>query len=287
MIANNTESVGSFSTGIAFNYYKIKDENESELFVESKYANLKEEILNYKYIEMRHYKQEILIKAYAYYQTRLVHKMRSRNDNKDLYGISKHEVISIDRLICIILYTDYTNLSADFTSTFRKNHAFESLQATKQRHRNYYWMSRLLQETVYIYGQNYNKSNKVRKKRLQGPFFCGMSRVMTMPQFAISTLSPTSTSCHMEVAMKFSGESGIIFEFNNDKGLGLWEKGLDVSWLSRYKEEDERYKSQFNSYIAHTAYTCILFDMLCDIQIVFCKEVVASFGIEYYINQNH
>ena len=64
---------------------------------------------------------------------------------------------------------------------------------------------------------------------------------MTMPQFSIKLLSPTSTSCHIEVAMKFSGEYGIIIEFNNQGGYAKYVYGLDVSWLSRYREEDERY----------------------------------------------
>ena len=66
---------------------------------------------------------------------------------------------------------------------------------------------------------------------------------MTMPQFAISLLSPTSTSCHLEVAMNFSGEEGIIIELDNTREPACALKGLDVLWLSRYKEEDERYET--------------------------------------------
>ena len=148
------------------------------------------------------------------------------------------EVLSFDRLISIILYTDYTDLSSSFSSTFRKSTVFEPRQATKQRHKKYYWLSKLLRETVSIYG----KRNSFGEGLL-GPFYCGMSTVMTMPEFAIKLLSPTSTSVHIEVAMKFSGEEGCIIEFNNEGGMATKVKGLDVSWLSRYKEEDERYKN--------------------------------------------
>ena len=156
----------------------------------------------------------------------------------NIYGISKGEVLSVARLITVILYTDYTDLSRHFSSSFRKCSLFEPLQATKQRHKNYYWWSKLLRQTITVYGQD-NKHGD----GLLGPFYCGMSRVMTMPQFAIKLFSPTSTSIHIEVAMKFSGESGIIIEFNNQGGYATDVKGLDVSWLSRFREEDERYRS--------------------------------------------
>ena len=64
--------------------------------------------------------------------------------------------------------------------------------------------------------------------------------MLSMPQFSILLLSPTSTSVHIEVAMKFSGESGIIIEFSN-YFEPAWEAfGFDVSTISRFKEEDER-----------------------------------------------
>ena len=75
---------------------------------------------------------------------------------------------------------------------------------------------------------------------------------MNMPQFQVSLLSPTSTSVQIQVAMKFSGDSGIIIEFSNERAEIPRIKGLDASFLSRFKEEDERhvymyYFFKFNS----------------------------------------
>ena len=88
------------------------------------------------------------------------------------------------------------------------------------------------------YAQRYKKHGKVD---LLGPFYCGMSAVMTMPQFTMHLLSPTSTSCHIQVAVKFSGDQGILIQFNNDDGRAKDVRGMDISWLSRFKKEDERY----------------------------------------------
>ena len=179
-------------------------------------------------------------KAKAFHQTKLVKSIKAyKADHQYLprYGIAVDDIISKERLISMILYTDYSDLSSDFSSTFRNKTKFEGLKTTKRRHTNYYWMSKLLRETVAIYGKNNDFFRGGRySTELGGPFFCGMSMVMTMPQFVMRLFCPTSTSCHLEVALKFAGEEGLILEFTSSPPL----KGLDLSWISRYKEEDER-----------------------------------------------
>ena len=103
-------------------------------------------------------------------------------------------------------------------------------------------MSRLLRETVAAYGyNNASKYDDDSQQPLGGPFFCGMSRVMTLPQFAIRLFSPTSTSCKIAVAVNFSGHQGIIVEFMTGQEYNAASlRGLDLSWISRFKEEDER-----------------------------------------------
>ncbi len=75
---------------------------------------------------------------------------------------------------------------------------------------------------------------------LSGPFYCGMNILMNMPCFNIRLCSPTSTSKKIEVATKFSGPNGIIIHFNNPWTYQYqYLRGFNVSWLSRYGEEDE------------------------------------------------
>ena len=133
------------------------------------------------------------------------------------------------------MYTDYSKLSTSFTSTFRKNQSWELLNSIKIRNSKYFWWSKLLKEAVQVYGQ-------MQTYWSDTSLFCGMSNIMSLPQFVIKLLSPTSTTTQLEVSMKFSGDFGIIIEFNNQTGHAKWCKGLDVSVISRYKEEDERYE---------------------------------------------
>ena len=52
--------------------------------------------------------------------------------------------------------------------------------------------------------------------------------------------APLSTSVQRDVAEKFQGEEGKLLELDNSKGDARFLKGLDVSWISRYRELDER-----------------------------------------------
>ena len=180
-----------------------------------------------------------------YYQTKFIQAMKTEYYIHQ-YQMGNGAIISKDRIMSLLLYTDYTALSSDFTSTFRKSNPFEPIQATIQRHRSYYWWGKFLRETVDVYGL-------VHRTGLSGPFYCGMSTIMTMPQFAIKLFSPTSTSCKIAVATKFSAGSGIIIEFDNGGGTSRQLRGFDASCFSRFREEDERYARVFEI-INHTLY---------------------------------
>ena len=253
-------SSSSFSVGVRFYYWfkyksmeNVQDSSEipnfidhsgydiKDLYVKRKYQTLKEEILNYNYINVWHYQHEIAPKAAAYHNTAYARSIKAKfqtslSDNKVplYYGIYR-EKITISHLMSVILYCDYSKLSADFSSTFRKNGAFDTLHNMKARNSRYYWMSKLLRETVEIFGE-------CRNDGLLGPFFSGLSMVISIPNFFLRLYSPTSTSVHIEVAMKFSGDNGIIMKLDNPSGNDQCKflRGFNCSWISRYKEEDER-----------------------------------------------
>lgn len=108
----------------------------------------------------KHYKMEISVKAKSYMETFTVKSIPSAVHNKTWYkyGISHGTAISIHHLISILLYTDYTKLSANFTSTstFLKHGAFELLSMTKIRNEKHGWWSKMLHEAVQVYGDSRN-----------------------------------------------------------------------------------------------------------------------------------
>ena len=237
-------SAGCFSVGIDWNYWEKHTwrYEDQDNFVLPMFKDFKSEILEYRYIDNVRdvYSTEIYQKAMTYLHTEIA---RSILPPERWWGSqfrrSTDEPIPLSHLISIILYTDYTQLSTDFSSTFRSIHKYEPLLSIKKRHARYYWLSKGLKEMMNIYGQGNEPIGLLGD--LKGPFYTGMSFVLNMTEFYIKLNGPTSTSKQIAVATRFGGERGMIIEFDNSTTNAA---GFDVSWISRYgSQEDERYIS--------------------------------------------
>ena len=104
--------------------------------------------------------------------------------------------------------------------------------------------SRLLRECVELYGSpgyDDEKDEEWNKRAIEGPFYCGMQPVMRIREFNIRLCGPTSTSHNYETANSFAGLCGIVMYLNNNGYVNSHRlRALDCSWISRYKEEEER-----------------------------------------------
>ena len=219
----------------------------ADLFVKRHYGSFKEEIMNYKHdMNMNKYKI-IMIKAKKYIQTTAAKSIKSYTLAVPLlathYRIGEGAPLLIRNLLAIIMYTDTTQLSTDFSASFRKIHQYETLSQIKKRNSKYWHWSKTLRETVELYGTYIIDHHY--KGSIKGPFFTGISTVMNMPSSSLRLCSPTSTTVHIEVAVTFSGEQGLILQLKADEIIHSgynFLRTLDVSWMSHFKEEDERYQ---------------------------------------------
>ena len=219
-----------FSIGIRWTYNEFKKHEPH--YVAARYPTWKEEILNYKHLDIDQFNQ-VLNKSQEYIKTAVAKSMKSLDDLID-------EPLNKNHLVAIILYCDYSELCTDFRQSFRKMHQFETLDQIKKRNSNYRHWSQCLRQTVYCFGQRKDDKNGMLPK-LNGPFYCGMDMVLNISQFNMYFCAPTSTSIQLTVATKFSGDEGMILEMDNSVGDGRFFLGIDVSWISRFREEDERY----------------------------------------------
>lgn len=216
--------------GIPWNYKAEADKyGMNDCTVSPRYDNLKEEMLNYTYLSNAEYLVRcILNKAMKYMMTNIAKSMKSTS-----YG-NEGWHISLENVIGIILDCDYKDLSSDFESTFHKTNPFETLNQVQKRHSKYAHLGKALKDTVTNFGQTGYDG-------LKGPFYCGFADILTVSQFNMFITAPLTTSSRIEVAAKYSGNSGMILEMNNTMGYSQYTKGLDVTWISRYREEDQRY----------------------------------------------
>ena len=233
-----------------------------------KFKSLKEEIIESGYVSFKNYRRDILAKAMEYQQTvrakQAIYHYKGYQGILELREEEKHPLkygatMTLNHIISLICYTDFSELCTAWTSSFRQIYLGESKESMELRQRGYYYLSKYLYEMVQYFGvachgklsfendrgvSSDDSSSGIHVSWVDeiGPFFCGMSIQMPLPSFNIKLNSPTSTSRAKEVAIRFSGEDGILITFNNN---GLHENDrtafCDASWLSRYKEEEEVY----------------------------------------------
>eukprot|EP01084_Bolivina_argentea_P194277 333301_1 len=220
------------------NYHDHSGFNVCELYIEPKYLSFKEEITTYKYTNFKNY-QTSITKVKMYQKSGIVKSMKADNNHAPQhYEIAYESPVTFDHLLAVVCYTDWTDFCYDFSSSFRRRILFETMQSVKTRNSSYYWMSRRLREVVELYGGYRAQWSGVECK---GSFYCGVSTVMDIPSFSIRLCSPTSTSKHKEVAMRFAGKEGMILQFNNPHTVQYqYLRGFDCSWMSLYPEEGER-----------------------------------------------
>lgn len=133
----------------------------SDLYVNQKYQSFKDEISHYDHFDMNMY-SETTTKVDIYLASKKVKALKPKSETRSWlaqdwinlsYEIAEDEPISFNHLLSLCLYTDYTNLSSDFSSTFRALHRYETLSSVKRRNANYHFMSKYLREAVQIYGR--------------------------------------------------------------------------------------------------------------------------------------
>ena len=217
----------SFDAGIKFEYWHAHDEN----YVQSHFYSLKQEAFGSKSISIEQW-NKINLKANFHYDTKKARNTRFNNKfDGNHHGIPKNATISKKHLISIILYCDYSALCTKMSATFRKMTASETEESVANRNSKFFHFSKLLTEAVQDFGIDGTKE--------KGPFYCGINCVLHFSSFAMIFYGPCSTSKQIEIAMNFSKSDGSIISLQNE-GFGSFQKFLDVSWISRFPEEDER-----------------------------------------------
>ena len=183
--------------------------------VESGFMNIKE--------WMQH-----LQKAQEYMETVKVKNMKSYTYK---CGIKWGEAISLSHILCVILYCDTNDLQNNFSSSFRKKNSFETIGDLKKRHQKYFYFAKGIVEAVKVYGIGGYEDG-------YGPYYCGLSCVLNIGDFAVYLKSPTSTSKDIEVAINFATRDGIIMQINNinnNTQEAPSQRMFDCSWIGRHR----------------------------------------------------
>ena len=236
----NVEQFSKFNFGERFYYWQwYKSNNDEDTFcntgstyktyyVNQFYDNFKEEVINVLSVEKYN---GILIKATKYMtDSDYIKELKSKDCEFYLhYGINPGSSIKMEHLIAIILYTDFTEISYQFSRSFRQIDKNETLESIKKRNSKYFWWSRYLRELVEVYGiDTYPDNTNITE------FFHGTSYLL-FPRMVAKFKGPTSTTSQLEVAILFSSEdNGVILSLQN-RPSGVGVEFFNVKMINIYQ----------------------------------------------------
>lgn len=224
-----TAVLSSYGFGAQFKYHDKSQKN----YIEAKYSNLKNEILNNKLYRISDFDFESLSeKAKQYlssYRGRLL-KARKQSQLNELCKIKPNDNITLNHVIVLMLYTNMDDLQREFKKGCRylitDN---QKLEPVKQRNREIANWCRLLWESITFYGESITKKQA---------FYHGLNCKLLFTSVIAAFNCPTSTTVNKSVAFNFSTENGIIVQLTKFQSLD--SHYLDVSDLSDYPNEQER-----------------------------------------------
>eukprot|EP01084_Bolivina_argentea_P053396 98008_1 len=238
-----TETLGEYSFGQRYyywEYYKHNVEKDpfnigycyKDWYINPKYNDMKSEILENINIDLYN---EIFEKA-----NQLLNKsniLKSMKVNNGVFGDYLHfgiqdgQYLLISNILSILFYTDTSDLSYDFSLTFRKKSINETNNSMKNRNSCFYYWSKILNETVNLFG------NALYRHKIP-VLYHGVSKLMYFDSFVTQFCSPTSMTRQLTVAVSFCGTNGVILELTEFPSNH--PRYFNCSIISRYPNEDER-----------------------------------------------
>ena len=229
-------NIADMDNNIGYNY--------NDWYIEQKYDNLKDEVLNNKIYQIDRYDyQEILYKATKLSQLSqciksMVYIEDIGDDDTNHYGINDGEIISVYHIFCILLYCDYSIFSYHFRNTFRKLNASETHKQLKERNCEFWFISKYLRECVQCFGSIIGgyKTNK---------YYTSISHNTLFTKFDARFVGITSMTSQLSVITNYCindiyNKNGIILEFDILNTSDQTLKFLDCNIFSRFPNEDEK-----------------------------------------------
>ena len=107
------------------------------------------------------------------------------------YNIPYEKELSLDHVIALLLYCNFTDLSAAFSATFRRSSTYESDILLIERHSNFHNWGKNLREMIEVYGVLCKNIDGIRKK---DRFYHGINIKMYFRNCYAHICGPMSTT---------------------------------------------------------------------------------------------
>eukprot|EP01084_Bolivina_argentea_P145580 255139_1 len=200
----------------------------SDWFITPAYESIKYEVLNDT-------NQALQINEYTNTLRNAVMKLKALKNIftgakphwQNVYGITANSPITLNHILAILFYTDFTNLSAEFSKTFRRLTQSESDESVKKRHGQYANWGKYLREAVDCFGKRCDVLRAPDIKDMlfsmvqNGPgkslFYHGLSCKMLFKKLSAQFCGPLSATLQYSIAVTFSNQgngNGVIISIH-------------------------------------------------------------------------
>eukprot|EP01084_Bolivina_argentea_P031241 57825_1 len=217
-------------------------------YVDRKYENFKTELTNNGIRGIGSVQWNVFTgKAKHHMRTNYVKAIRCpRKESAAYYEMKEDDMMTEDHLISMMVYCNCDRLQFAFSETYRHNDETESDGQMLQRHRNYYFLGRLLRECVECFGMEKKNPQLYDEIRL----YQGVDRQFIFSSMFAYIKGPFSATTSFAVAHNFCGGKGMIldlaivtndwaFKKNEGGACTLRKTCLDMNWISDYRNENE------------------------------------------------
>eukprot|EP01084_Bolivina_argentea_P013318 24967_1 len=146
------------------NYSINKKYTYASWFVPAKFQSVKEEVLTGPHSISKIEHDNTLLKAQLKFKA-LANQIKGANGMWEVvYRIGKDSKITLKHIYSVLLYTNHTELSSEFSRSFRKLTLKESDQTLIQRHSKYANWAKILREVVECWGcDSADSTNKIKQ----------------------------------------------------------------------------------------------------------------------------
>ena len=186
-------------------------------YIPQKYKDLKYELLFNKIYQFTsdHFDDILnksIIKLESWKKDAQCRKLESWNtDFEKPWGIKYKQPISVQHIMSILFYTNFSKQSAAFSATFRRNSPFEADESLKSRNREYWHWSKLLREAIECFGKTMGDEYDAGLKML----YHGVSSSLIFDSTFINICGPLSTTAGLFcfqfiLVLKMKTNNGII-----------------------------------------------------------------------------
>eukprot|EP01084_Bolivina_argentea_P219678 372524_1 len=219
-----------YSHGIAFWYWRFDSGNRR--YIKAKYDNLKLELMQFKQFSLSNW-QQLHDECNIMLKTDKIKTISGNGNHEEIYDIKTGDCITMEHLLSIKLYTDFSWLCTIFCKCFRltkiSSNQYERIQSLERRNEKVANMARYLIESVRCYGQ------RLRNKKTK--YYRGIETKFIFKQFISRFHVPLSTTIDLSIAIGFAdGSNGLVMELRRHHRFLF---ALNCSIFSAFDHEKE------------------------------------------------